>query len=221
MNCQSKVGMALLPLCSLLVCSACSGKSNGTTDASWDLPPPDAWIPPAGCVSELRFSDITTQSPDLADNLYGGQPGWDHVDKYGPGIALGDLDGDGNLDLVQVRSERSQAGLRPPVVYRGLGDGGFEEVAQPAWRSQDNATFALLFDYDGDGDSDLLIGVAGGDVALYRNDGEFRFTLATAAAGLTGVAGFAYAAAAGDVDGDGDLDLYLGQWRADLPEHGA
>ncbi len=181
----------------------------------------DAWQGPEGCSTGLAFTDITSQSPDLQTNLYGGEAGWDHVDKYGPGIGLADLNGDGILDLVQVRSERNHPELRPPVVYRGLGDGGFEQAATPSWNAQDNATFVLLFDYDLDADLDLLIGVAGGNVVLYRNDGAFAFEVATFEAGLGSAAQFAYAAAAGDVDGDGDLDLYLGQWRADLKEHGA
>ncbi len=211
---------AVLPL--LWACglwAACGNPPNsGVSDAGLRA---DAWVGPPGCTSGLDFADISQLSPDLAANPFGGEAGWDHVDKYGPGLGLADLDGDGHLDLVQVRSERNAPALRTPVVYRGLGDGRFEEATRPEWRDADNGTFALLFDYDGDEDLDLLIGIAGANVRLYRNDGAFAFVDATVEAGLEGIADYAYAAAAGDVDSDGVLDLYLGQWQADLPEHGA
>ncbi len=195
----------------------CGGKSgDGQAEER-----PDAWPGIDGCSPGLAFDDISDQSPDFAVNPFGGEAGWDHVDKYGPGIALADLDGDGALDIVHSRSERNVPALRTPIVYRGLGDGTFEEAARPAWRTEDNGTVPLLFDYDGDDDLDLLIGIAGANARLDRNDGDFAFVDVTEEAGLANSGDFVYAAAAGDVDGDGWLDLYLGQWRADLPEHGA
>jgi len=76
-----------------------------------------------------------------------------------------------------------------------------------------------LLDYDGDGDLDLFLcqGAAlpgfdarGVDLRdrLYRNDGGFRFTDVTEAAGAFDD-GYTYAAMAPDVDGDGDQDLFL------------
>lgn len=75
-----------------------------------------------------------------------------------------------------------------------------------------------LFDHDGDGDLDLFL--PNGDVfegqkargptrcALYRNDGNFRFTDVTEEAGLAFEA-WVHGAYALDFDGDGDRDLYL------------
>jgi hypothetical protein len=77
---------------------------------------------------------------------------------------------------------------------------------------------ACFFDYDLDGDPDLYI-VNGATVetvwsadaardALYRNDGEGRFTDVTVEAGLV-ERGWGGGCASGDYDNDGDPDLYL------------
>ncbi len=77
---------------------------------------------------------------------------------------------------------------------------------------------AAFFDYDADGDADLLLvsgstwphakGPAKGASALYQNDGKGHFRDVTAEAGLkTGFYGMG--AAVGDYDADGYPDLYL------------
>ena len=74
----------------------------------------------------------------------------------------------------------------------------------------------VAFDYDGDGDDDLLFVDSGqpapyggepGTTTLLRNDGG-RFTDVTEASGLR-LDSYGMGAIAGDVDGDGDPDLYL------------
>jgi enediyne biosynthesis protein E4 len=75
-----------------------------------------------------------------------------------------------------------------------------------------------LFDYDGDGDVDIyflngapLPGTKNPKAvtnALYRNDGNWRFTDVTAKSGL-GDKGYGLGVAAGDYDNDGDQDVYV------------
>ncbi len=78
-----------------------------------------------------------------------------------------------------------------------------------------------LFDYDGDGDVDIYF-LNGAPLrgtkakvppknALYRNDGNWRFTDVTRKAGV-GDKGYGLGVAAGDYDNDGDLDLYLSNY---------
>jgi len=74
------------------------------------------------------------------------------------------------------------------------------------------------FDYDGDGDIDIYFlngaPMRGTKVAtaprnaLYRNDGDWKFTDVTAEAGV-GDTGFGLGVAVGDYDNDGDADLYV------------
>ncbi len=84
------------------------------------------------------------------------------------------------------------------------------------------ASGVLLFDYDRDGDLDIYLPNgralpptpetnAGTRNALYRNDGELRFTDVTREAAVPGT-GFGIGGAAADYDGDGDLDLYICQY---------
>ncbi len=75
-----------------------------------------------------------------------------------------------------------------------------------------------LLDYDQDGDLDLYFANGaplvdrtpgpGHPNRLYRNEGEFRFTDQTTAAGV-GDAGWGYGVAVADIDNDGFPDLYV------------
>ena len=75
-----------------------------------------------------------------------------------------------------------------------------------------------LFDYDGDGDEDIYFlngaPLQGTETdarpvnALYRNEGQWRFTDVTQESG-TGDPGYGLGVAVGDYDNDGDPDIYL------------
>ena len=129
----------------------------------------------------------------------------------GPGLAVGDVDGDGRED-VYVGTDRGHE----KAIYLQVSPGRFERRVLPGGKEWQDMG-ALLFDADGDGDNDLLV-VSGGSfitsdsttfrARLYLNDGRGRFTLAPDA--LPGVATSGSAVVAADYDGDGKLDLFIG-----------
>jgi hypothetical protein len=138
-----------------------------------------------------------------------------------------DYDGDSRPDLFVVRFGRSQ-------LFRNLGQGSFEEVtAAVGLTAYHNAITSIAFDYDRDGDLDLLIGSYfrpinifnpdtphffpesfetannGGGVTLYRNERGRTFTDVTGLAGLANATGWVLDVGHADADDDGDDDLYV------------
>ena len=133
------------------------------------------------------------------------------LSEGGPGIAVGDVDGDGREDLY-IGTDRGQE----KTLYLQRASGRFEpRVIAGSQDFQD--TGALLFDADGDGDDDLVVASGGGFISadpatyqarLYLNNGRGDFSLAPDA--LRGVSTSASSVVAADYDGDGDLDLFIG-----------
>ena len=122
----------------------------------------------------------------------------------GSGVAAGDVDGDGLVDLYFCGLDADNR------LYRNKGGWKFEDItasAGVACPGQDS-TGAVFVDIDGDGHLDLLVTSLGGGVRLFINDGHGHFTEKTDAAGLRSQAG-STSMALSDFDGDGDLDLYV------------
>ncbi len=115
-------------------------------------------------------------------------------------VALGDLDGDGDLDVVAGNNGVSS------VIYLNDGAAGFT-LHQTLL--DDNATRSVVLgDVNGDGALDIVMGNYGGVNRLYLNNGSGIFPFNGTAIGSESDA--TTSVSLGDVDGDGDLDLVTG-----------
>ncbi|MGI4869678.1 MAG: beta strand repeat-containing protein, partial [Janthinobacterium lividum] len=115
-------------------------------------------------------------------------------------VALGDVDGDGDLDLLAANSGSNTVSVR-----LNNGTGSFTGGSDPAVGSTPYSV--ALSDVDADGDLDLLTANHGGNTLSVRlNDGSGSFT-APATNANPAVGSYPTSVALGDVDGDGDLDV--------------
>ncbi|MBM3773177.1 MAG: CRTAC1 family protein [Acidimicrobiia bacterium] len=163
----------------------------------------------------LRFTDVTSGS------------GLD-VRSYGMGVATGDFDNDGRIDVYRTRRG-------PGQMFRNNGDGTFTDVsARTGTRHPGWSVSASFIDIDHDGWLDLYVGnyVDNDDTKkcfsalgerdycgpqgfkpmpdrLYRNRGDGTFTDVTATANVAREYGPALGVVGADVNGDGWTDIYV------------
>lgn len=166
---------------------------------------------------KLRFVDVTEKS------------GLGFV-GYGMGVATGDYDNDGFVDLYLTN-------FGPNALFHNNGNGTFTEVTKqanvddPRW-----STSAAFVDYDHDGDLDLFVcnyvdfTVAGNKPCLspsgerdycgpqqyrglpdrlFRNDGGGKFADVTSSSGITAAYGPGLGVTCADFNGDGRVDIYV------------
>ena len=171
----------------------------------------------------LHFVDVTraaglTYTHGYSRPLVSADGSFDERRHFAGGVAAGDYDGDGWIDLYAIRGD-----IGPNLLLHNLGTGRFEDRAADAGVALAGSfgSAPLFADFDGDGRLDLLVGGVHGVgtgvpadapvVRLFRNSGDGTFVEATEASGLS-VTRDTFSAAAADFDGDGDLDLALSHW---------
>ena len=123
---------------------------------------------------------------------------------------LGDVDGDGDLDIFGANS---LSGSSREAIFINDGTGTFTNET-PTWipaasnpNIDDNDS--KYFDYDLDGDLDVIIAALGGSSErILRNNGS-NFTLVTGV--ITAIGDSSLDVELGDFDGDGDLDIVTAQ----------
>ena len=130
------------------------------------------------------------------------------------GVALGDLDGDGDLDAVT-----SSAGLNASSMSVRLNDGTGTFSPPPGGATPGQVQLygycrgIALADIDGDGDLDALVGNNSLNTITVRlNDGTAHFTTPAAGRDEVAVGSGPYRLAVADLDSDGDLDLVAGAY---------
>lgn len=150
--------------------------------------------------------DGTFADPVALPTAPGSIPGWATGTPTCVGLALGDLDGDGTLDV--ITSNRSTDGadrsLDEVAILLGAGSGAFEpRIALPAWYPYR----PVVADLDGDGDRDVVATSNGAVLTVLVNAGDGTFEAVTLQVPMSGIS-----AAAADLDLDGDDDLVTVGW---------
>ena len=150
--------------------------------------------------SGIYLNRLKEATADFSPRAVPGLPG---PDANSRGLALGDVDGDGDLDIALGNFNVFSR------VYLNAGD-GVTYTPYVITTDQTQTDYIVLFDADGDGDLDAATANHGQRNRLYKNTGDPLQPFGPAGVPGTDISPFglgSQALAVGDLDNDGDLDL--------------
>ena len=161
-------------------------------------------------LTPIRFTQIhdagfNRQFPPELDGLT-------DPERFGGGVAAGDIDNDGDIDLYIVGRD-----LDPNHLYENQGNGRFFEIGSSVGVDVRHWGSGPAFgDIDGDGDLDLFVGaVENYPIYLFENrlnETEARFVDITTESGISTTIRNTVSALFYDYDRDGYVDLFLAHW---------
>ncbi len=144
-------------------------------------------------------------------------------ENMGHGAAVGDYDGDGDLDVYLLQGRGWPNALFRNEWSAGI-DGFVEVTTNPGVELGDlgDSRVAHFVDLDDDGDLDLLVVNCQNEIEtmppsrIFRNEGDGTFTDATAGSGFSPIGYLLCGCSLADYDLDGLLDIYVTAWTYDL-----
>lgn len=211
--------------------TVCGGAALFDMDGDGDL---DAFLVQGGVLEGVHPSGVTHA---LFENRGGGRfanitaGSGVEIGGYGMGVAAGDYDADGDVDLYVC-------GYGNDLLLRNDGGGKFSDVARDTGIVENELGASAAFvDYDQDGDLDLLVVNylswqpsievacytpsgertycnprnydAAAAALLYRNRGDGSFEDVSTSSGIGSARGNGLGVACADFDGDGRVDFFI------------
>ncbi len=173
-------GVALLVAASLLV--ACGGET---------IPPGDEGEGDGDGTTEALYRDVTASHLPVSD-----------LEGLSMDAHTGDLDADGDLDIVIANEHR------PNILLINDGSGRFVTASERLPSAPRDSEDVSIADFDGDGDLDVIVVSEDDEVnELYLGDGRGGFTDGGDRIPVTGTSN---AVVVADLNGDGAPDVLIG-----------
>lgn len=190
----------------------CVERAGGADLLAVGVPGEDGPRPDTGAVAVVGAGprSALVYSAATVDGLAADEDGG----RLGAALAAGDLDGDGEDDVVAGAPSASTAG-RVIVVPSGDGESPYVLAPERSTRALRFGTAVAVADLDGDGTGEVVVGLPGdgtGAVVAVAADGAERQRWRPA---RPGAGGFGSVLAAGDLDGDDRDEVAVGAPLAD------
>ena len=175
----------------------------------------------AGCANQEEFGkqqndwfkESSKQIGISFVHVSGASDSFNLPEIMGGGVAVLDVDNDGDLDIYFIQSGKlTRTGSQPTnELFLNDGQGQFTRAGDDAGLEDTGYGMGVASgDYDNDGDTDIFITNVGRN-ELFANNGDGTFSSVTESAGVGG-GHFSTATLFADLDADGDLDLFVANY---------